>query len=62
MEVKKKNIPKRPGEADKSLADIKKIKQHLNWKPEISIKDGVKMLIESRDKIYYEKNYINRKC
>ena len=44
----KKNIPKRPGEADKSLADIKKIKQHLNWKPEISIKDGVKMLIESK--------------
>lgn len=43
------NIPKRPGEPDRSLADIKKIKRKLNWKPRISIEDGVKDLIKNID-------------
>ena len=40
-------IPKRPGEPNRSLADISKIKSELNWEPKIDIKDGVKMLIKN---------------
>ena len=42
----KVSIPKRPGEPDRSLADINKI-QKLNWKPKISIKEGVQMLLKN---------------
>jgi len=42
-------IPKRPGEPDRSLADITKIKSELNWKPKIDIEEGVKMLIKNID-------------
>lgn len=41
------NIPKRPGEPDRSLANIKKIKKELNWKPKIKIEDGVKDLLDN---------------
>ena len=41
------NIPKRPGEPDRSLANIKKIKKELNWKPKIKIEDGVKDLLNN---------------
>ena len=34
------NIPKRPGEPDRSLADITKIKSQLKWRPKISIDKG----------------------
>ena len=44
---KKVYIPKRPGEPNRSLADISKIKSELNWKPKIDIEDGVKMLIKN---------------
>ena len=44
--MKKIYIPKRPGEPDRSLADISKIKKDLNWKPKIKIEDGVKMLLK----------------
>ena len=40
------NIPKRPGEPDRSLADITKIKKSLKWKPKIDIKEGVEMLLK----------------
>lgn len=39
------NIPKRPGEPDLTSANITKIKKELNWKPKISIKQGVKNLL-----------------
>jgi UDP-glucose 4-epimerase len=42
---KKIYIPKRPGEPNRSLADISKIKKELNWKPSISIEEGVKNLL-----------------
>ncbi|MDC0052033.1 SDR family NAD(P)-dependent oxidoreductase [bacterium] len=45
-------IPKRPGEPNRSIADISKIKKHLNWKPKIKIEDGVKDLLS---KIHYWK-------
>ena len=46
---KKTRIPKRPGEPDRSLASIKKIKQHLNWRPKVKIEDGVKNLVNQID-------------
>ena len=42
----KVKIPKRPGEPDRSLADISKIKAHFNWQPKITIKEGIKMLLK----------------
>ena len=42
----KVNVPLRPGEVSRSLADISKIKKDLNWNPKIEIKQGVKMLMK----------------
>ena len=44
---KKIFIPKRPGEPDRSLGDIKKIKKDLNWSPKISIDQGVNNLLKN---------------
>ena len=44
---KKKFITKRPGEPKNSLADISKIKKEIKWKPNISIKAGIKKLLEN---------------
>lgn len=40
-------IPKRPGEPDSTFADISKIKRLLRWKPEVSLEEGVKILLEN---------------
>jgi len=42
---KKIYIPKRPGEPDRSLADISKIKRDLKWEPKITIEEGIKDLL-----------------
>ena len=42
-------IPKRPGEPDRSLADISKIKKEIDWEPKIKIDDGVKMMLKIID-------------
>lgn len=42
-------IPKRPGEPDRTHADITKIQQLLNWKPEVSFEHGVKQLLQYID-------------
>lgn len=42
-------IPKRPGEPDKTLADISKIKKILRWQPKISFEEGVKKLLKNID-------------
>jgi len=44
---KKTYVPKRPGEPDRSQADIRKIKKELNWKPKISINSGVNELLRN---------------
>ncbi len=44
---KKTYIPKRPGEPDRSLANISKIKRELSWKPKIKINEGVKELLKN---------------
>ena len=50
---KKIYIPKRPGEPDRSLADISRIKKDLNWEPKITIEEGIKNLLQN---IHYWKN------
>ena len=42
-------IPKRPGEPERSLACIKKIKKELNWSPKISIERGVSELLKTKN-------------
>ncbi len=39
-------IPERPGEPNRSCADISKIKKAINWEPKINIEDGVKTLLD----------------
>jgi UDP-glucose 4-epimerase len=50
---RKVHIPKRPGEPNRSLADISKIKKDLDWQPKIKIEEGVKNLLS---KIHYWKD------
>ena len=40
------NIPKRPGEPNRSLGSIKRIKKQLKWKPKILINKGVRMMLD----------------
>jgi UDP-glucose 4-epimerase len=40
-------IPKRPGEPDCTFADTRKIESHLKWKPEISLEQGVEIMLEN---------------
>ncbi len=44
-----KYIPKRPGEPDCTFADIKKIYKVLKWRPEVSFKEGVKIMLDNID-------------
>lgn len=43
------HIPKRPGEPDRTHADISKIRRLLGWEPEIPIEEGVKILLDNID-------------
>tara|TARA_Y100000591_G_C21855074_1_gene715014 strand:+ start:5087 stop:6076 length:990 start_codon:yes stop_codon:yes gene_type:complete len=43
------HIPKRPGEPDCTWADITKAKRMLNWRPKISLEEGVAILLENID-------------
>ena len=40
-------IPKRPNEPKRSLANISKIKKDIDWRPIISIQEGLKKLIDN---------------
>lgn len=40
-------IPKRPGEPDCTWADIAKIKKVLGWSPEVSLEEGVKIMLKN---------------
>ena len=46
---KVKHIPKRPGEPDKTQADISKIKKDLNWRPKVSFEEGVAIMLKNID-------------
>ncbi len=39
------HIPKRPGEPDCTFADTTKIRSHLDWKPEVTLEEGVRRLL-----------------
>jgi len=43
------HIPKRPGEPDSTHADITKAKKLLNWEPEVSFEEGVKIMLKNID-------------
>ena len=49
---KKIHIPKRPGEPDRSLANIGYIKKDLKWSPKIKIGDGVKDLLKNIENLW----------
>ena len=42
----KVHIPKRPGEPDCTFANIVKIQRDLNWRPKVSIEDGVAKVLK----------------
>jgi len=42
----KTSVPKRPGEPQCTWADITKIKTKLHWQPQISLEEGVALLLE----------------
>jgi len=44
---KKVNIAKRPGEPDRSLANISKIKMKLKWRPKYNIESGIKIMLKN---------------
>ena len=46
LKGEKTHIKKRPGEPDCTFANIKKIRQKLNWKPKINIKLGIQLLLD----------------
>ena len=46
---KKVFIPNRPGEPNKTLANIKKAKKQLKWKPKIDFYEGVRDLLKNLD-------------
>lgn len=39
------HVPKRPGEPDRTLADISKIERMLSWKPRVSLEEGVREML-----------------
>jgi UDP-glucose 4-epimerase len=43
------NLPKRPGEPDCTLADVRKINRLLDWKSKVPIEDGVRIMLENID-------------
>jgi UDP-glucose 4-epimerase len=43
------HIPKRPGEPDRTIAGIAKIRTLLDWQPKISLEEGVGILLENID-------------
>jgi len=43
------SIPKRPGEPEITFADIKKIKRLTNWRPKVSIKEGIQFMLKDID-------------
>ena len=40
-------IPKRPGEPDCTHADISKAKRMLKWKPKVTLKSGIKIVLNN---------------
>jgi UDP-glucose 4-epimerase len=47
------NIPKRPAEPDITWANISKISNHLDWRPEVSFEEGISKMLKEQG--YWEK-------
>jgi len=43
----KVNIPKRPGEPDRTFGDISMIRRELKWEPRTRFEDGVRIMLEN---------------
>lgn len=43
------HIPKRPGEPDCTFADTSRIRQRLNWRPQVSLEEGVGRMLDNID-------------
>lgn len=41
------HVPKRPGEPDRTHADISKIQRLLGWQPKVSFENGVRVMLEN---------------
>jgi UDP-glucose 4-epimerase len=41
------HVPRRPGEPDRTHADIREIQRELGWRPKVPIEEGVRMLLEN---------------
>ncbi len=41
------HVPSRPGEPNRTHADIGKIQRHLGWRPKVSIEEGVRSLLDN---------------
>ncbi len=44
---KRNYIPKRPGEPDRSKADIKRAKRLLKWRPTTEVNEGIKVMLDN---------------
>ncbi len=53
LKCKKIKIPKRPGEPDITHANITLAKKELNWRPKISIENGINLILKDID--YWKK-------
>ncbi|MBI1959515.1 MAG: SDR family oxidoreductase [Candidatus Rokubacteria bacterium] len=42
-------VPRRPGEPDRTHADVRKIGARLGWRPKVSIEEGVRILLDHID-------------
>ncbi|MBI3106791.1 MAG: SDR family oxidoreductase [Candidatus Rokubacteria bacterium] len=42
-------LPRRPGEPDRTHADVRKIGARLGWRPKVSIEEGVRILLDHID-------------
>lgn len=43
------HIPKRPGEPDRTWADISRVKAKLGWRPQVKLEEGIAKLLEHID-------------
>lgn len=41
-------VPKRPGEPEQTFADISKIMRDLGWKPNVSLEEGISLILHSK--------------
>jgi UDP-glucose 4-epimerase len=41
------HVPKRPGEPDRTHADIGRIQRELGWRPKVSVEEGIRILLEN---------------